>query len=345
MQTSREIVTRSIKFDFPERMPRDLWALPCAWRDFPKELTSLCEKYPGDFTGPENPCEKSKRVSGDQYGIGEYVDEWGCVFTNIHFGVIGEVKEPVIRELSDWKKARPPYETLPGNFSKAKDIVDRSCAKTDRFTRAPCCPRPWERYQFLRGTENAMIDVAMGDDDFLSLLRLIHEFYMKEFEFWTKTDVDAVMFMDDWGAQNSLLINPEAWRTFFKPLYKDYCDIAKSAGKIVMMHSDGNISSIYPDIVEIGVDAVNSQIFCMDFDFLEKNIKGKTTFWGEIDRQHILTLQDTEKVREAVRNVARHLYDPAGGIMAQFEMGPGANPQAAFAIFDEWEKIQKGWGK
>jgi len=339
MQTPREIVTRAIRFDSPERIPRDLWVLPCVEREFPKEIALLKEKYPCDIASPENPCRKSARASGNPYEIGESVDEWGCVFTNIHFGVIGEVKEPIIKELSDWRQTRPPLETLPENLSKAKDVVNKSCANTDLFTKAPCCPRPWERYQFLRGTENAMMDVAMGDEDFTGLLHLIHEYYMKELEFWTKTDVDAVMFMDDWGAQNSLLINPESWRAFFKPLYKDYCEIAKSAGKIVMMHSDGHIASIYPDLVEIGVDAVNSQIFCMDFDFLEKEIRGKATFWGEIDRQHIMNLQDTEKVREAVRKVAKHLYDPAGGIIAQFELGPGANPHAAFAVFDEWEKI------
>ena len=30
------------------------------------------------------------------------------------------------------------------------------------------------------------------------------------------------------------------------------------------MHSDGRISEIHPDLVEVGVDALNSQLFCMD---------------------------------------------------------------------------------
>ncbi len=34
--------------------------------------------------------------------------------------------------------------------------------------------------------------------------------------------------------------------------------------KFTFMHSDGHISETYPDLVEVGVDALNSQLFCMD---------------------------------------------------------------------------------
>jgi hypothetical protein len=42
---------------------------------------------------------------------------------------------------------------------------------------------------------------------------------------------------------------------------------------------------------------------------------------------------------DAVHHVAKHLYSPEGGIIAQFEMTPGSNPDVAFAIYDAWEKI------
>ena len=45
------------------------------------------------------------------------------------------------------------------------------------------------------------------------------------------------------------------------------------------------------------------------------------TFWGEIDRQYVLTDEDPDVGRRAVRQVAEHLYDPKGGLIAQFEFG------------------------
>jgi uroporphyrinogen decarboxylase len=338
-QTSRERVTRCLRFDYPDRLPRELWALPWASTRYPAELSALTERFPGDFGAVPNVYGPSARVTGDQYGIGTYTDEWGCVFTNLQAGVIGEVRTPLLADPADWRQVQPPYDTLPADPTAARDVVNQACGASDRFIRAAACARPWERYQFLRGTENAMLDVMDPDAGMRDLLAHIHAFYMKELEFWVSTDVDAINFMDDWGAQSQLLIPPARWQELFKPLYQDYCDLAHAHGKFVFMHSDGHIQAIYPDLVAVGVDALNSQLFCMDLAELARIAKGRLTFWGEIDRQHVLPAADPAVGRQAVRMVAEHLYDPSGGVIAQFELGPGANPAVGAAIFDEWECV------
>jgi uroporphyrinogen-III decarboxylase len=245
-----------------------------------------------------------------------------------------------LEDLKEWRKVEPPYERLPDDIALARDVVNRGCAAADRFVLPPHFARPWERYQFLRETENAMLDLAEGAEEAKALLAEIHAYYLRELEFWVKTDVDAIFFMDDWGSQNSLLISPDMWRAWFKPLYRDYCELAHAHGKFAFMHSDGNIASVYEDLIEVGVDALNSQLFCMDMADLERRAKGRITFWGEIDRQHVLTSPDPETGRKAVQQVARHLYDPRGGLIAQFELTPGSNPDTAIAIFEEWERVQ-----
>lgn len=342
-QTSRERVKRALTFDYPDRPPRQLWALPYANNHFPEVMAEIGRRFPSDIGGVCNVYRPSSRSKGDPYTPGIAVDEWGCTFTNIQAGVHGEIKNPLLREIGDWRRVQPPYELLPADLSKAHDTVNRHCAGADLFISAGCCPRPWERYQFLRGSENAMMDVMDPDGGARELLRVIHEFFMKELAFWVTTDVDAIGFMDDWGSQRQLLIPPRVWRELFKPLYKDYCDMARAHGKFVFMHSDGYIREVYPDLVEIGVNALNSQVFCMDMPELARIAKGKMTFWGEIDRQHVLTAADPEVGRKAVREFCRHFYDPAGGVIAQFEFGAGANPATALALFDEWDKVAKEW--
>ena len=122
-------------------------------------------------------------------------------------------------------------------------------------------------------------------------------------------------------------------------MYRDYCDIAHNNNKFIFMHSDGNILQIYPELIEIGLDAINSQLFVMDMQKLSKIAKGKITLWGEIDRQHVLVSKDPKIVKDAVQKVATHFYDPSGGIIAQFEFGPGAYPENAQLIFSEWDQI------
>ena len=53
------------------------------------------------------------------------------------------------------------------------------------------------------------------------------------------------------------------------------------------MHSDGYIRSIIPDLIEIGINAINSQLFCMPIEELAAEFHHKICFWGEIDRQFI----------------------------------------------------------
>lgn len=339
-QTPRELVQNCLRFESPERVPRDLWMLPWASNHFPAEVKALQERFPSDITKAVDVYKPSPCVEGDRYAKGRHVDEWGCVFINLQEGCIGEVREPIIKEMAEWQKVKPPYDTLPENKELARDRVNRFCAETDLFVLAPCCPRPWERYEFLRGVENAMLDVLEPEGGFLDLLKRIHEFHLKELEFWVATDVDGIMFMDDWGSQSNLLISPNYWREFFKPLYHDYCELAHSKNKFTFMHSDGHITAIYEELIEVGVDAINSQLFCMDMDELAKLAKGKITFWGEIDRQHILISPDPKAGRDAVRKVAEHLFDPKGGVIAQLEFGLGANPETVRAVLEEWEEIR-----
>jgi len=154
-----------------------------------------------------------------------------------------------------------------------------------------------------------------------------------------RTDVDAVSFMDDWGSQHALLISPKMWEAYFKPLYKDYCDLARAHGKFVFMHSDGYILDIYEHLIEIGVDAINSQLFTMPIDEIGRRFKGRITFWGELDRQYILPFGTPEDVRAGVERIKRALWDGRGGVIGQAEFNQGYPLENIRAFFEAW------WGE
>jgi len=337
--TSRELVLSTLEFrNTTGRVPRHLWALPWAERNHPGSIERITKDYPEDITGsPQFLREKVQIVKGDPYAIGEYVDEWGCVFNNIHDGIIGEVKHPLVHpDDEDWEDTSAiniPVEYLSTN----KNDVKNFCASTDKFVQSPCLARPFEQLQFIRGTENLYIDLMDPPEKMLEFIKKMHNFYKELVTIWCDTDVDGIFFMDDWGSQNSLLINPTIWDQIFAPLYKDYIDIAKSRGKKTFMHSDGNTTSILPRLIELGLDAFNSQLFCAGVPYYSP-FKGKITFWGEIDRQHILPDPDTEKARAAVRSVYETLW-ANGGCIAQCEFSAGSNPDTVYAVYDEWAKV------
>jgi len=219
-----------------------------------------------------------------------------------------------------------------------KETVNAFCRASDLFVFGGCCPRPFERMQFLRGSQNLYMDLADPPGEFSELLDVVHQFYLRELECWASTDVDGLTFMDDWGSQKSLLISPSSWRKIFKPLYKDYIDLAHQAGKPIFMHSDGYIFDIYADLIELGLDAINSQLFIMDIEEIGQRFGGQITFWGEIDRQHLLPRGTPKQIAEAVQRVKDALYK-RGGVIAQCEFGPGARPENVEMVYEAWENI------
>ncbi len=331
--TSRKLFYDTLEMNNHSRAPRDLWTLPWAEKRYPSQLETIRRDYPTDIADAPGFSPATGVSHGDPCAVGLYTDDWGCEFVNIHEGVIGEVKNPQIVS-EDWAEAdsiRFPTEWLSINTEK----INAFCASTDKFVKAGCCPRPFEQLQFLRGTVNLYMDLMDPPEEMLRFIRKMHAFYCEQLELWAKTDVDALMFMDDWGSQQSLLIPPRVWREIFKPMYKDYIDIAHRAGKKMLMHSDGNTLEIIPDLIELGLDAINTQIFCIGVENLAP-YKGKITFWGEIDRQHLLPNGTTADIDSAVRLVCDTLWDN-GGCIAQMEAGPGTNPANVRQAFATWE--------
>lgn len=342
MISSRDLVKSTLEFNNSTgRVPRQMWKLPWATMRYSREIERIGKDFPDDIV--EVPSEYKRytdtpRILGEWFRVGEFIDEWGCTFTNIHDGVIGEVKHPIVpvddEQWDDLSKVHFPKELL----TLDKERVNEFCASTDQFVLQSDLARPFERMQFIRGTENLFIDFALKPTKMFAFMERMHDFYCKLLTVWAQTDVDGLFFMDDWGTQNSLLINPDMWVKVFKPMYRDYSDIAKKYGKKIFFHSDGNTLGIIPHLIDIGIDAANLQIFCIGLEKL-KQFRGKLTFWGEIDRQGILPCGTKKEVQAAVHAVKDTLWHQ-GGAIAQCEFGPGALPENVYTVFETWNSIQ-----
>lgn len=344
----RDRVRQALEFGKPDRVPRDLYTLPAVDMFQKENKGKLLKKYPMDIfkIGPpafKPGMSKRQEVSSLKpytvYGLewpkkGEhYIDEWGSIWSVAEDGVLGEVVKPVLEDLSTLKEFTPPWD-----FLESTDLsgVDAFCNYSDRFLLSGITARPFERAQFLRGTVNFFKDLMLERDSVSRLLSLIHEYNLEHIKRWLQTKVDGVFLMDDWGAQRNLLISPSVWRELLKPLYREYCDLIHRHGKYVFFHSDGWIEDLFDDIVEIGIDALNSQLFCMDIEKIAQHYKGKITFWGEIDRQQLLPFGTPDEIRKAVYRVRHALDNGCGGVIAQCEWGKNVPIENIEAVYSAW---------
>lgn len=77
----------------------------------------------------------------------------------------------------------------------------------------------------------------------------------------------------------------------------------------------------------------------LNIEDFAKKYTGKITFWGEIDRQHILPLGSVDDVRRAVDRVAKAmLKKKRTGVIAQREFSASDPYENIRAVFDQWNK-------
>ena len=335
--TSRELVYATLEFrNKSGRVPRQMWLLPWAETHHGDMIKKIRTEFEEDIVSAPVSLKSPTVTKGDPYKVGEYIDDWGCRFSNIHEGIFGEVKEALVRdeEWADVDNIHIPVEWLDFDM----DEVNAFCRNTDKFVLSGHCPRPFEQLQFIRTTQELYMDLMDPSENMLAFMKKMHAFYCDLMEKWAKTEIDGIYFMDDWGSQQSLLINPKLWDEYFRPMYKDFIEIAKRYGKKTFMHSDGYTLDIYPRMIELGLDAFNTQIFCMGLDKLEQ-FKGKITFWGEIDRQHLLPEGTAQDIEKAVKEVYDRLWCD-GGCIAQCEFGAGAKPENVYAVYQTWASLR-----
>ena len=111
------------------------------------------------------------------------------------------------------------------------------------------------------------------------------------------------------------MIDPVLWRKYFKPVYKDFVNAVKKRGLNTDFHSDGNVTKILDDLLEIGINVLNVQLSAMDIDVVSDICRGRVCIRTDIDRQHLLQFGSTDDVRNYVRNLIEKFGTKDGGLI------------------------------
>lgn len=313
--TSKERMIRTLTFNKPDKIPVQSWALPCVYEKYGQDLYDVISKYSVDIAFPAytNPV-----VGNERFEVGVYVDGWGCEWHNVKQGIVGEVKKFPLENWDNLSDYKPPIELL----SKNRENIEKSILENkDKFILSHWCIDIFERMQHIRGVENLLMDIAEESDEFFKLRDMVFEYYSAWVDMWLSYDVDGIVFADDWGTQISMLISPDSFRRLYKPLYAQLIKKIKAKNKYVFFHSDGYIMPIIGDLIEIGVDALNSQLWCMDIEEISRLYKGKVTFWGELDRQGVLAFGSTQDIKRDIDKMKELFIVNGGGLIGTASPG------------------------
>ena len=169
----------------------------------------------------------------------------------------------------------------------------------------------YERAWTLRGMEQLLMDFVESPEFIDDLLGAIADFNIAVVRRAVRYDIDAVYFGDDWGQQHGLVMGPALWRRHILPQLERMYAAVKEAGKLVFIHSCGDVDELFDDLVAIGLDCFNPfQPEVMDVADLLPRYRGRLAFHGGLSTQRTLPYGSADDVR---RDVSRLLDLGAAG--------------------------------
>ena len=205
-----------------------------------------------------------------------------------------------------------------GSYTEFAETVKNLREHTDAYILVTIWGSHFEKANFARGIENFLADLA-GEPEYAQKMLdfIIHKNIVMLENIVHTPGLDGILLGSDWGAQKDLLMSPDIWREMIAPGEKKEYDLIHSAGLDVWVHSCGDIRKIFPDIVELGVDAMNPiQPECMDVYELKELYGDKITFWGGVSTQRTLPYGKPEEVAEETRKLTEALSKNGGYIIA-----------------------------
>jgi len=186
-----------------------------------------------------------------------------------------------------------------------RDMPSKMAKYPDRFRVFYLGFSLFERAWTMRGMENLMFDFVDNPDFVHELLTAIADYNIAQVEEAVKYDIDAVYFGDDWGQQHGLIMGKPYWDEYIKPQLKRMYGCVRSAGKLQMIHSCGDVDELFDDLIDLGLNCFNPfQPEVMDTTALLKKYRGRLAFHGGLSTQKILPYGSAEDVR---RETARLL--------------------------------------
>ena len=183
----------------------------------------------------------------------------------------------------------------------------------------------FERAWSLRGFDLLLMDLLDQPTWVEELLDRITEIQVRLAKRFVAVGVDGGYFGDDYGAQRGLLFSPKLWRQMIKPRLARLFAVFREAGLPVMLHSDGDIWPILPDLVDIGLTCLNPvQPEVLEHARLYREFGKHLSFYGGISTQEVLPKVSPSEVRAATLACILDLAPDGTGLI----LGPSHRMQS-----------------
>ena len=148
------------------------------------------------------------------------------------------------RDRIDWDSLKDQYPTwrendwwIQGNLAFGFDITHARIVGTERL--------------LILMTEDPELVIDMFETQLTLSLQVLDTVWDAGYTF------DSIFWCDDMGYRNGTFFSVDMYRDLLKPVQQRAIEWAHARGIVARLHSCGNINAFVPELVEIGLDALN----------------------------------------------------------------------------------------
>ena len=363
--TSRERIIISLDHKEPDRIPFDLGGYQSgihiiAYNRLKKYLgmntkTGISERLQQLAKIDEKILERLKVDTRFIYAESKtlkeeenpYVDEWGTKRGMPEGGLYYDMMEYPLAEASieEIKRYQGPTPEELGITEELGKKAQYLYENTD-YALVTTFPGVFEKSWELRGIQQMFTDIGLNKKLIIALFDKVLEIEIKIYKRLFSligSYLQIVLFTEDLGTENSLLISPQFYREVLKPCQKELIrNIKKYTNAKIAIHSDGAIRPLLKDFVEVGIDMVNpvqASAKGMNTKELKKEFGEELCFWGGIDTQRILPYGSPDEVKDEVKRRIEDLAPGGGYLLASCHNIQADVPPENIMVM--WEALQK----
>ena len=307
---SRELIKKVIEFDNAERIGY------CFNGGYPNDFSWYGIERLSDYDyGWHNPAGFTEQYPGLENFEGfvrkdEFGNLWGKMLKDP--SPQGEVLYGVLQSWEDLDGYKFPDLSNPRRFAYIKNKLNH-----DKFKIGGLPGFPFSIMRYMRKMEYFLEDILLEQKYVLKLNRIVVNELIKIIDNFADAGMDAVIFYEDWGTQDRLLINPQLWREIFKPSYKELCRRIHAKNMYVFMHSCGYIYDILEDLIETGVNVFQfDQPTLMGADRVSSIFYKRASLLSPVNIQTALPTGNKKLIEEEAKTLVNKFFC-GGGFIAQ----------------------------
>ena len=262
------------------------------WKFIGVDAVEFCEYYAPLFVGDAK-TKTLKTLSG----------------LHSEDGADGFAEDGLIWDWEDLELMQFPDLTEPGFYDFAQEYID-NCKEEGLASCFALRAFPVHCAIYSMGIENFSYALADDEDLIKEVMRRYNEWNIQLIKDLEARGMDCIIVCNDMAFNSGTFMRPDVYKELFHPYVKE---VADSITVPWAFHSDGDLSGIFDDILEITKCINPIDPNCMDIYKVREQYGDKVVPWGNVD-VNLLSNGTVDEVKNTVRKLLTEIGSTGGYI-------------------------------